>query len=267
MRPSMLLSSLTVLTTVTLGQGTAIADRRPVTTCITYDDGESRTTRCITRVHFRLRHPWQVPSNAPASDFPARPSRGEIPSAASVPSAEVEIPSPELEIPSSEADEIPPVPYRAPTLPPRVRVIPAPSAPAGGPAPAATECARATEAQVLGQLNQSRLAAGLQPLRCDAKAAAVARAHSQDMCSRRYFSHLTPEGTSPAGRLRLAGMTFRGAGENIAVGYRSAEAVHTGWMQSTGHRRNILDASWTGVGVGLVQCEGRTPYWTQVFVR
>ena len=121
------------------------------------------------------------------------------------------------------------------------------------------------EKRVFELVNRDRAAQGLSVLVYDAEAAAVARAHSEDMCRRGYFSHTNPEGKSPFDRLRAAGLSFSGGGENIAAGQPSPEAVHTSWMWSPGHRMNILGWFWKRMGVGYARCGGR-PRWTEVFL-
>jgi uncharacterized protein YkwD len=137
--------------------------------------------------------------------------------------------------------------------------------PPSGPPP--TGCGSTEEAQVVQLLNQERAKNGLSQLACDTGGIQVARKHSQDMCDRKYFSHYSPDGKAPWDRLRDGGVQFAAAGENIAMGYPSPEAVHNGWMSSSGHRQNMLTSSWTRVGVGMIRCGGGTPYWTEVFMR
>lgn len=141
--------------------------------------------------------------------------------------------------------------------------LPAPSPPA---APADATVSSTTEAHVLALLNQERRRRGLQVLRLDRAASAVARAHSRDMCERRYFDHAAPDGSKPWDRLRNGGLRFKGAAENIAVGYTDPVEVHDGWMQSPGHRNNRLGAHYGRAGVGLYFCNGRTAYWTELFL-
>jgi uncharacterized protein YkwD len=119
---------------------------------------------------------------------------------------------------------------------------------------------------VFDLLNQERARNGAGPLRCDPVGVQAARAHSQDMCDRGYFSHTSPEGKAPWDRLRDAGAQFSAAGENIAMGQPTAEAVHDAWMRSSGHRRNMLNPSWDRTGIGYVDCRGRA-IWTEVFMR
>ncbi len=134
------------------------------------------------------------------------------------------------------------------------------------PAPAARTAAPAasgSEATVLALVNEARAAAGCGAVRADPALAAVARAHSADMRDRDYFSHDTPEGLSPFDRAEAAGITSARA-ENIAAGQRDAAAVMDAWMNSPGHRANILNCSLSTLGVGVAEGPGG-PWWTQLF--
>ncbi|GAA2662683.1 MULTISPECIES: CAP domain-containing protein [Actinosynnema] len=117
--------------------------------------------------------------------------------------------------------------------------------------------------RVVRLVNRARGAAGCAALGVDDRVVAAAEAHSADMASREYFAHTSPEGVDFATRMREAGYP-RPAGENIAMGQRSAEDVVGAWLDSEGHRRNILDCSFTTTGVGL---DTRGWYWTQNFGR
>jgi uncharacterized protein YkwD/V8-like Glu-specific endopeptidase len=133
--------------------------------------------------------------------------------------------------------------------------------------PTSGDCGlNAHESEALALLNRERASRGLGALSCDPLAVTVARAHSQDMCDNRFFSHTNLEGQSPFERMRAAGLSFRAAGENIAAGQRSASSVHQGWMNSPGHRSNMLNGVFSQVGIGFVKCRGsRLPtYWTEV---
>jgi uncharacterized protein YkwD len=132
------------------------------------------------------------------------------------------------------------------------------------PPPPPPGCGTTAEQQVLQLANEARASSGLGPLTCDPLMTTVARAHSQDMCDQGYFSHTSRDGRSPFDRMREAGVRFGAAGENIAQGQRSPSEVHTAWMNSPGHRMNILGGAYRRLGVGLSECGGRM-YWTQVF--
>lgn len=119
------------------------------------------------------------------------------------------------------------------------------------------------EQQVVTLVNEQRAANGLAPLTLSAELSNMARAKSQDMHDNNYFSHTSPTYGSPFDMMKSFGITYRTAGENIAMGYATPEAVVTGWMNSAGHRANILNASYTQIGVGYV-ADGN--YWTQEFI-
>jgi uncharacterized protein YkwD len=110
-------------------------------------------------------------------------------------------------------------------------------------------------------LNDQRRKAGCAPLVWHDGAAAVAAAHSSDMQRRGYFSHDTPEGRSPFDRLRAAGLSYVAAAENIGQGPRTGPEAFTLWMNSAGHRGNMLNCAYTHHGVAMAG-----QYWTHVFV-
>ncbi|MFJ6657200.1 CAP domain-containing protein [Streptomyces sp. NPDC091377] len=122
-----------------------------------------------------------------------------------------------------------------------------------------------TAAEVVGLTNRERLAAGLRPLAPDPPLTAAAQAHSADMVGRDFYSHTAPDGGRPWDRAEAAGARRRSIGENIACGQRSAAEVVTGWMNSPGHRANILKPDFTHIGIGLAGGGRAGMYWTQVF--
>lgn len=107
------------------------------------------------------------------------------------------------------------------------------------------------EAQMLVLVNEERTKRGLKPLAYDAALTPVARAHSTDMFVRGYFSHYTPEKTDPFDRMNKAGVKFRTAGENLALG-RTLKICHEGLMNSPGHKANILNPAFGRLGVGIM---------------
>jgi uncharacterized protein YkwD len=115
--------------------------------------------------------------------------------------------------------------------------------------------------EVLRLTNVERAKAGCGPLHADSRLAAAAQEHSSDMATRGYFSHVTPDGLTPWDRARAAGYTQPSA-ENIAMGYRTPADVMAAWMQSAGHRANILNCASHALGVGF---DARGYYWTQLF--
>lgn len=118
--------------------------------------------------------------------------------------------------------------------------------------------------QVVELTNKEREKAGLQPLQVDSALMANAQEKSQDMKNNNYFSHQSPTLGSPFDQMKKRGITYTAAGENIAKGQTTAEQVVQGWMDSPGHRANILDSKFTHIGVGYV-AEGN--YWTQQFIQ
>ncbi|WP_413805274.1 CAP domain-containing protein [Streptomyces sp. OE57] len=119
--------------------------------------------------------------------------------------------------------------------------------------------------EVIALTNAERAAARLAPLAPDPRLTAAAQAHSDDMVVRDFYSHTGPGGHQPWDRARAAGATHRGIGENIACGQRSPEEVVRGWMNSPGHRANILKPDFTHIGVGHATGSRAGTYWTQVF--
>ena len=119
------------------------------------------------------------------------------------------------------------------------------------------------EQEVIRLVNEIRAENCLKALTYDWELSRVARYKSQDMKDNRYFSHTSPVYGSPFQMMKNFGISFRSAGENIAKGYRTPQAVVNGWMNSSGHRANILNASYTHIGVGYVS-DGN--YWTQMFL-
>ena len=122
----------------------------------------------------------------------------------------------------------------------------------------------AYEQEVFDLVNQIREENGLEPFVYNETLAETARAHSQDMIDRNFFDHTNPDGKSPFDRMRDNGLSYSMAAENIAVGYPSPEAVVEGWMNSEGHRANILGGC-EELGVGLALGGHYGYYWTQCF--
>lgn len=121
----------------------------------------------------------------------------------------------------------------------------------------------AYEQEVVRLVNAERASYGLPALSIRADLCQYARVKSQDMHDSGYFSHTSPNYGSPFDMMKSFGITYSHAGENIAMGYSTPEAVVSAWMNSEGHRANIFSASYTELGVGYVADGG---YWTQWFV-
>ncbi|MBQ9163118.1 MAG: SafA/ExsA family spore coat assembly protein [Clostridia bacterium] len=119
------------------------------------------------------------------------------------------------------------------------------------------------EKEVIRLVNEIRTQNGLRELTYNWELCRVARYKSQDMKDNRYFSHTSPVYGSPFQMMKSFGITYRTAGENIAKGQSTPQAVVNAWMNSAGHRANILNASFTEIGVGYVASGN---YWTQMFI-
>lgn len=121
----------------------------------------------------------------------------------------------------------------------------------------------AYEKEVVDLTNAERKKQGLKPLTLDEKLSSVARKKSQDMKDKNYFDHNSPTYGSPFDMMKKFGITYRTAGENIAKGQRTPKEVVQAWMNSEGHRKNIMNPNFTHIGVGYVK-DGNI--WTQQFI-
>lgn len=160
--------------------------------------------------------------------------------------------------PRDEASQKP-----APRKPSKSPAPAKPSSPAKPPSKSPSPPGDSVEAQVLNLVNQERASAGCQPVRADGQLASLARDHSADMAARGFFDHTDPDGNSPWDRAEARGIDNMG-GENIARGQASAESVMKAWMDSPGHRANILNCDFKTLGVGAHFAQGG-PWWTQAF--
>lgn len=122
-----------------------------------------------------------------------------------------------------------------------------------------------TAAAVVDLTNRERTRHGLPPLSADPLLTTAAQAHSADMVARAFYAHTAPDGSQPWDRAAAAGSTRRSVGENIACGQRSPADVVEGWMNSPGHRANILKPGFTHIGIGFAGGGRAGMYWTQLF--
>ena len=167
------------------------------------------------------------------------------------------------ELPTEQATELPPKPTEA-TIPPATEAPVPAQAPTETPTePQQTQAINPYEQEVVRLINEIRTQYGLEQLAVNAELSRVARIKSQDMHDRGYFSHTSPTYGSPFEMMKQFGIRYRTAGENIAMGYRSPQAVVNGWMNSPGHRANILNGSFSEIGMGYVE---NGNYWTQMFI-
>ncbi|MFD9903414.1 sigma-70 family RNA polymerase sigma factor [Streptomyces sp. NPDC059063] len=194
---------------------------------------------------------------APSATGSASPTKS--PSASPSKSAKKKSPKPSATASPSRASRkktTKPAPRTSakPPAPPRQTAEPpAPQAPSGS-----------TAQQVLTLVNAERRKAGCGPLTQNSRLATAAQRHSADMRARNYFDHTSPDGTDPGQRITAAGYKWSTYGENIARGQQTASSVMKSWMNSEGHRANILNCSFKELGVGIEKGSGG-PWWTQNF--
>ncbi|MGW4345489.1 sigma-70 family RNA polymerase sigma factor [Streptomyces sp. NPDC004690] len=212
-------------------------------------DGSDTVAAAPTTPVADLAAPAGSPSDSPSASASASPS----PSASASPSASpskstgaAKSPSP-AKTTSRPAEKPQPRPTRTTAEAP-----PAQPAPAG------------TVAQVIALVNQERAKAGCGPVTGDSQLDAAAQAHSDDMAARNFFEHTNPDGKDPGDRITAAGYRWSTYGENIARGQQTPESVMDSWMNSPGHRANILNCAFKNLGVGVHKGSGG-PWWTQDF--
>jgi uncharacterized YkwD family protein len=126
---------------------------------------------------------------------------------------------------------------------------------------------KAQENEVIRLVNVERTKRGLSALKTNWQVSRIARYKSKDMADLNYFSHYSKTYGSPFDMLENFGVKFSAAGENIASGQTTPSQVVTAWMNSPGHRSNILSLSYTQIGVGLAKNKYGKTYWTQMFIK
>jgi uncharacterized YkwD family protein/spore coat assembly protein SafA len=126
---------------------------------------------------------------------------------------------------------------------------------------------KALEQQVIDLVNRQRASAGLTQLKANWELSRVARYKSQDMINKKYFAHESPTYGSPFRMMETFGIKFSAAGENIAYGQKTPAEVMKSWMNSPGHKANIMSAVYNEIGVGAAKAANGTLYWTQQFIK
>jgi uncharacterized protein YkwD len=184
-----------------------------------------------------------------ATTATATPSTGRVPTTSENPAA----PASPVTIPTVPlaTSTVTVRPSTRPTATPTTTNQPSPTetVPTSEP-PSPTSDTNTQESEVLRLVNAARRNHGCGPLELEDSLVRAAGGHATDMARRNYFSHDTPEGKSAFERMEEAGWRGSSAGENIAAGYDSAEAVFNGWMNSEGHRKNILNCDYNKTGIG-----------------
>ncbi|MFJ8039352.1 sigma-70 family RNA polymerase sigma factor [Kitasatospora sp. NPDC096147] len=212
--------------------------------------------------------------DATAAEFTAPPA--EPTASTPAPSPAVSSAAPTSASPTPSASTASPKPSPSPSsAPPSPSPTPTPSAaptPSATPSPSPSRTATTTaptrattaEQQVLDLVNSERAKNNCGPLKANAKLQAAAQGHSDDMAARNFFDHTNPDGKGPQPRIEATGYQWSTWGENIAKGQKDAAAVMNSWMNSPGHRANILNCAFTELGVGIHTGSGG-PWWTQNF--
>ena len=173
----------------------------------------------------------------------------------------IKIYRPDNSIPAAPQKPTFPEPVKKPSKPAPPETTQKPAA------PTVNKAAGSYEAQVADLVNKERAAQGLPALKYNAELSKVAEAKAADLRDKNYFSHTSPTYGSPFDMMKSFGIRYTAAGENIAKGYTTPAAVMNGWMNSPGHKANILNSSFTEIGVGYVSGDNGAGYWVQMFIR
>ncbi|MEV2262566.1 CAP domain-containing protein [Streptomyces anulatus] len=204
----------------------------------------------------RPEAPSKTPSTTPSASPSKTPSKSAAPSTSKKPAA---TPSEKSKAPTtSKAPEKSTAPASKAPAPPKTSSAPPPSK---KPSPSPTDASARSE--VLSLVNQERAKVGCSPLSTSAPLTSLAQNFSEDMAARGFFDHTDPDGDTPWDRAAQAGVQGLGA-ENIARGQADAQAVMEGWMNSEGHRANILNCDYKTIGIGVHEGSGG-PWWVQNF--
>ncbi|MFE5661258.1 CAP domain-containing protein [Streptomyces sp. NPDC056517] len=220
--------------------------------------GDSGSARTSTKASAgtdkgKAASPSATPSTTPTPKATPTPSKTPTKAATKTPT-KPPAPRKTTAAPSTKAPAPKPEPKPDPTTEAPVETTAAPSTADRG---------VAAEAEVVRLVNVERAKVGCSPVSADARLAALAGAFSSDMAARGFFDHTDPDGATPWARAEKAGISGLG-GENIARGQADAAAVMESWMNSDGHRANILNCDFTTLGVGVHFADGG-PWWTQDF--
>ncbi|MFF2224586.1 CAP domain-containing protein [Streptomyces globisporus] len=199
--------------------------------------------------------PSKTPSKTPSPSKTSKaPSKSAAPSTSKKPAA---TPSKKSKAPTTAPEKSSAPASKAPA-PPKTSAAPPPSK---KPSPSPTDASARSE--VLALVNQERAKVGCSPLSTSAPLTSLAQNFSEDMAARGFFDHTDPDGDTPWDRAAQAGVQGLAA-ENIARGQADAQAVMEGWMNSEGHRANILNCDYKTIGIGIHEGSGG-PWWVQNF--
>ncbi|MFI7328007.1 CAP domain-containing protein [Streptomyces rubiginosohelvolus] len=214
-----------------------------------------RSSSPASRGSERPEAPSTSPSKTPSPSKTSKaPSKSAAPSTSKKPAA---TPSKKSKAPTTAPEKSSAPASKAPA-PPKTSAAPPPSK---KPSPSPTDASARSE--VLALVNQERAKVGCSPLSTSAPLTSLAQNFSEDMAARGFFDHTDPDGDTPWDRAAQAGVQGLAA-ENIARGQADAQAVMEGWMNSEGHRANILNCDYTTIGIGVHEGSGG-PWWVQNF--
>ncbi|MDJ1643808.1 CAP domain-containing protein [Streptomyces pakalii] len=214
-----------------------------------------RSSSPASRGSERPEAPSTSPSKTPSPSKTSKaPSKSAAPSTSKKPAA---TPSKKSKAPTTAPEKSSAPASRAPA-PPKTSAAPPPSK---KPSPSPTDASARSE--VLALVNQERAKVGCSPLTTSAPLTSLAQNFSEDMAARGFFDHTDPDGDTPWDRAAQAGVQGLAA-ENIARGQADAQAVMEGWMNSEGHRANILNCDYKTIGIGVHEGSGG-PWWVQNF--
>lgn len=202
--------------------------------------------------------PAKTPSKSPSTSASKTPSKSAAPSSVTPSKKPAATPSKGSKAPTTAPEKSTPPASEAPA-PPKKTVAPPP--PSKGPAPSPSDTS--ARAEVLALVNQERAKVGCSPLTTSTALTSLAQNFSEDMAARGFFDHTDPDGDTPWDRAAQAGVQGLAA-ENIARGQADAQAVMDGWMNSEGHRANILNCDYKTIGIGIHEGSGG-PWWVQNF--
>ena len=184
------------------------------------------------------------------------------PSCPNVPSKPESTPNNPSTTPEQKPESTPSTPSTTPQQKPES----IPSTPSTNPEQKPSTDFSSYQQQVLDLVNAERTKRGISALTLDSNLSSVATKKSQDMVNKNYFDHTSPTYGSPFDMMKQFGISYRTAGENIAKGQKTPQEVVTAWMNSEGHRKNILNPNFTNLGVGIAKDSKGTTYWTQMFI-
>ncbi|MFJ2867571.1 CAP domain-containing protein [Kitasatospora sp. NPDC087314] len=215
--------------------------------------GAAAPTVALPPVDLAATDPAAAPTSAAPTTASASPTTS--PTTSATPTATAK--------PSPIATATTPAPTKSAGTPSAAQRTVAPAS-TSAPAPAGGGAASGYAQQVVDLVNVERAKAGCGPVTAEPRLASAAQSHSDDMADRNYFDHASPDGYHADHRIEAAGYRWSTWGENIARGQKDPAAVMDSWMNSPGHRANILNCAFKQLGVGVRSGSGG-PWWTQVF--